>query len=217
MINCSVYYHPDFASTMLSFSIIDVSTPTILPPGTPFNIPISFTPGHTSSRSAASTRLDLTFKVANGAIIVISKTLQANVGLQSEASAAAQPTGPRPPALKRAALRPVGTVVVGPPTGYYSTIPYIKYLPEYPFDTAVVSEGSYVQRLAFLRALLPEGFNDAGYARHWATLLHAEEHQMRFVYRFDPRERTTDGPLRLDMEAYTMYEVDLEPSGKTFL
>lgn len=111
----------------------------------------------------------------------------------------------------------MGKIVAGPETGYFSTIPYVKFLPDYPFDNAVVSEGTYSQRLDFLRALLPEVLSDAGYAQHWKMLLHAEEHQMRYdiVHQSDRLFLT---PLaRQDMEVYTMYDADLELKGKAYL
>lgn len=155
-----------------SFSL-EVSPPATLPVNSPITLPVFFTPGPRQGHFVA--RLDLSFKSPNGQVFVVSRTLEGS----NQSAPDAKPSVWQTKKKRRIALRRIAKVTAGPPTGYLSTIPYVKYLPEYPFDEIVVSEGSYSQRLALLQALLPNEFNDAGYAQHWGMLLHAEEHQMR--------------------------------------
>jgi helicase MOV-10 len=163
-----------------SFTTSGPPGPALLPANRPLTIQVQF--HQFNIRGHYEDRVELVFfDISRNLRFTIVRSVQAIVGVKADQELLG-PTAPyvRPETKPR---DPEGEVIPGVPPDALAAITWKVSLPRYPVPDKIseaVMMGSTEQRIKRARqTLLPQSFSCQTYARHWHTLLHIEEEQLK--------------------------------------
>lgn len=144
-------------------------------------IQVTFNPR--GQRGRWQDRVTFTFEdVSVGEQFTISRLISGSVGTQADMDLL-QPSAPYV-RRQRGSRDPEGEIVPGERPPALAAIPWKIPLGFYPLPKpleTLLAFGTLEEKTQRIRNLLPQYLTSANYGKHWSTLLHVEEAQLKYV------------------------------------